>query len=65
MRVIIDTEKCIAAGQCVMKSPKVFDQEEDTGLVILLQENPPAELADSVRLAARLCPSSAIVVEEN
>jgi ferredoxin len=64
MRVIVDKARCIAAGHCVVKSPSVFDQEEDTGLVILLNENPPESLVESVKLAARLCPASAITINE-
>jgi ferredoxin len=64
MRVIIDKSRCIAAGQCVLKSPKVFDQSEEDGIVILLNENPPEDLRESVVLAARVCPAEAIKVED-
>ena len=64
IRVTIERSKCIAAGQCVLKSPDVFDQSEEDGIVILLKENPPDELAESVRTAARLCPVEAIKVHE-
>lgn len=43
MRVIVDTEKCSGAGQCVMLAPKVFDQRDD-GIVIRLDPSPPAAL---------------------
>ena len=56
--------KCVGAGQCVMASPEVFDQSQDDGIVILLQQHPPDELARSVRNAAQLCPALAIKVEE-
>ena len=65
MRITIERARCIAAGQCVLKSPEVFDQSEDDGIVILLNANPSAELADSVRTAARLCPAEAIKVHED
>ena len=65
MRVVANKPRCIAAGQCVLKSPKVFDQNEDDGLVIVLQESPPAELQESVRLAARVCPASVITIHED
>jgi ferredoxin len=63
MKVTIDTDKCIASGQCVLSAPDVFDQRDDDGLVILLNDNPPPQLADDVRQAAALCPALAIVVE--
>lgn len=65
MRVTIDKSRCIAAGQCVLKSPEVFDQNEEDGIVILLNANPPKELKDSVVLAARVCPAEAIKVHED
>lgn len=65
MRVTIERSRCIAAGQCVLKSPEVFDQNEEDGIVVLLNANPPAELAESVRTAARLCPAEAIKVYED
>jgi len=64
MKVIIDQDKCVASGQCVLAAPDVFDQREEDGIVVLLAENPPAELADAVREAAALCPALAIEVAE-
>ncbi|MEU4658451.1 ferredoxin [Streptomyces sp. NPDC023723] len=64
MKVLIDEEKCCAAGQCVAASPEVFDQREEDGIVILLNENPSADLAEDVRTAAAVCPALAIHIEE-
>ena len=64
MKVSIDTDKCIAAGQCVLNAPDVFDQRDEDGIVILRSPSPPAEQAESVREAAALCPSLAITVED-
>ena len=64
MKVTIDIDKCIAAGQCVLNAPDVFDQREEDGLVVLLTPNPSADLADGVRQAAELCPAQAILVED-
>ncbi|MER5185256.1 ferredoxin [Streptomyces sp. NPDC002896] len=64
MKVVVDEEKCVAAGQCVAAAMDVFDQREDDGIVVLLNENPPAELADDVRQAAAVCPALAIRIEE-
>ncbi|MES2187888.1 MAG: ferredoxin [Pseudomonadota bacterium] len=63
MKVTIDRSRCIAAGQCVLKSPAVFDQNEEDGIVVLLNPNPPPELRESVLLAARVCPAEAIKVQ--
>lgn len=64
MRVIIDQDRCIASGQCVLRVPDVFDQRDEDGIVTLLTENPHPELAGDVRQAAALCPARAITVCE-
>jgi len=62
MRVVTDTARCIGAGMCVLTAPEVFDQSEDEGTVVLLDETPPPELHAAVRRAEQLCPSGAISV---
>ncbi len=62
-KVIVDQHKCIGAGQCVLRAPKIFDQRED-GIVILLDATPPPDQHDAARKAADLCPAEAIVIEE-
>jgi ferredoxin len=64
MKVTIDTEKCIASGQCVLAAAEVFDQRDEDGLVVLLNPGPPAGLDGDVRQAAALCPALAITVED-
>ena len=64
MRITINRSRCIAAGQCVLKAPHVFDQDEQDSIVILLSEKPAAEFEASARLAARVCPSEAITVND-
>ncbi|WP_458098237.1 ferredoxin [Roseomonas sp. WA12] len=63
MRVIVEEEKCCGAGQCVMAAPTVFDQRDEDGVVILLDENPPEERRLEVLQAIRVCPAVAIKVE--
>jgi ferredoxin len=64
MKIYVDMDKCIGGGQCVLAAPDVFDQRDEDGLVVVLNPNPPAQLAADVRVAARLCPALAITVEE-
>ncbi|MET7764483.1 ferredoxin [Streptomyces sp. NPDC005336] len=59
MRVSIDSNRCVGAGQCAMFAPDVFDQGED-GIVVLLQEEPPESTLEDVRQAATLCPAQLI-----
>jgi ferredoxin len=65
MKITIDPDVCIGAGQCVLSAGAVFDQDEDTGLVVLLDASPPEELANRVREAAAVCPARAISLDEN
>ncbi|WP_329074992.1 ferredoxin [Streptomyces niveus] len=64
MRVDLDEPKCIAAGQCVVVAPEVFDQRDDDGVAVVLEEHPAAELLDSVREAIAVCPAAAIRLAE-
>ncbi|MEU6408093.1 ferredoxin [Microbispora sp. NPDC046933] len=62
--VAADTRVCVGAGQCVLAAPDVFDQDAETGLVVVLDEAPPAPLAGAVRRAAHRCPSGAVTVRD-
>ncbi|MEW1724237.1 ferredoxin [Streptomyces sp. NPDC093109] len=76
MRISVDTERCVGAGQCVLTAPDVFDQSDD-GLVVVLADpadgpaDGPADEAmreavrEAVRLAGSVCPSGAITVRED
>ena len=64
IKIHVDEHKCVGAGQCVMTAPEVFDQREDDGVVILLQDHADTDLEPAVRKAAKLCPALAIRVEE-
>jgi ferredoxin len=65
MNVSVDQDKCCGAGTCVLLAPDVFDQNEEDGIVVLLDAAPPAQLHDTVREAASVCPGLAITVTEN
>jgi ferredoxin len=64
LKVVVDEQKCVAAGQCVASAADVFDQRDEDGVVVLLDENPPPELAVAVREAAAVCPALAIHIED-
>jgi ferredoxin len=59
MRVTVDLRLCQGYANCVDSAPDVFDLGEN-GLVVLLQEEPPADHEHAVREAVRLCPVQAI-----
>ncbi|MFC7935627.1 ferredoxin [Streptomyces sp. NPDC057387] len=60
-KVGADRDRCVGAGQCVLAAPAVFDQDED-GLVLVLDEEPSASCAQAVRAAVRACPSGALAL---
>ncbi|MEU3604563.1 ferredoxin [Streptomyces sp. NPDC035033] len=72
MRISIDTDVCIGAGQCALLSPDVFAQDDD-GLGTVLPgredgggagEGGGAGSGTLVREAARACPVQAITLGE-
>ncbi|MET9080750.1 ferredoxin [Streptomyces sp. NPDC004237] len=65
MRVAVDVPRCVASGQCVLLAPDVFDQRDEDGTVVLLDEAPSAELYDAVRQSATACPAAAIRLTES
>jgi ferredoxin len=65
MKVTVDTDKCVAAGQCVLLAPEVFDQREEDGVVVLLDATPGPEHHDGVREGAMVCPAAAIHLAES
>lgn len=60
IRLTVDADLCLGAGQCSFVAPAVFDQEEDGTAVVT---NVRA-VDESVLLeAARICPNFAITLE--
>ncbi|MBA8826084.1 ferredoxin [Saccharopolyspora lacisalsi] len=64
MKITVDEEKCCGAGTCVLTAPDVFDQRDEDGVVVLLDESPGADLQASAREAASTCPAQAILLSE-
>ena len=64
MKILIDRDKCVGAGQCVLAAPEIFQQSEDDGLVVVRLPEPPEHLHDSARAAAHLCPALVITVTD-
>lgn len=63
MRVVIDRNKCVGGGNCVLAAPAVFSQDEEDGLVIILDANPAADQRAAVEMAVELCPAKVISIE--
>lgn len=62
MRISVDQSKCCGSGMCVLTDPNLFDQSEEDGTVVLLQEHPDAAHEATAKAAAGLCPASAITI---
>lgn len=62
MEIKVDVDRCISGGQCVVSAPDLFDQDDD-GIVVLLGQPGPHQQEDA-REAARMCPASAIEIDE-
>lgn len=65
MRIEIDEDRCIGAGQCVLAADDLFDQRDEDGVVALLEESPAPERQEAARQAATLCPAAAITLRES
>ncbi|MDR7320621.1 ferredoxin [Catenuloplanes niger] len=59
-----DEPKCVAAGQCAMVAPDVFDQRDEDGVAIVLDAEPGPDRHDAAREAAAVCPAAAIRLVE-
>ncbi|MEU5060105.1 MULTISPECIES: ferredoxin [unclassified Streptomyces] len=62
MKISIDADKCCGAGQCVLIAPEIFDQDDD-GIVILLNPAPSDDAGGAVEDAIAICPADVIHVE--
>jgi len=60
MKIEVDRDRCRGAGQCALTSPELFDQSDDDGTVVVLDDRPPAALQEQARLAEARCPNSVI-----
>ncbi|MEV4760406.1 ferredoxin [Micromonospora sp. NPDC049559] len=60
-RVLVDPERCVGAGQCVMYAPDVFDQTEEGVVRLRGPRVDPDEWPDVVEAVAR-CPVGAIAL---
>lgn len=59
MRITIDRDRCVGAGQCVLTDAEIFDQSDEDGKVLLITQ-PGADADEAIRRAIMLCPSGAL-----
>ena len=63
MKVSVDFDLCESNAVCMGLVPTVFEVRDDDFLYIL-DENPPPEVWDAVRMAVKSCPRQAISITE-
>ncbi|HET6509962.1 MAG TPA: ferredoxin [Baekduia sp.] len=59
MKIVVDRERCVAGGECVLACGEVFAQDDD-GIVVVVDEHPPEELREAVEEAIEACPAAII-----
>ena len=59
MKISVKREACVGAGQCVSVASETFDQDDD-GIVLLIESRPKPEHQEAALLAVSLCPARAI-----
>jgi ferredoxin len=60
VRIKVDIDRCVAAGQCVLVAGDYFDQGDDDGLVLLKRDTVAEGDAAAVEDAVFQCPARAI-----
>jgi ferredoxin len=63
MRITVNEDTCIGAGQCVLAAPEVFDQRDD-GIAVILTDTPAETQHIAIRDAAIRCPALALHLDE-
>jgi ferredoxin len=64
-KIMADLDRCVGAGQCVLTDPDAFDQSEEDGTVVVLQDAPADDEAlKRARVAVDICPSRALSLTE-
>ncbi len=59
MKIVANRDVCIGSGNCVLTDPDVFDQDDD-GLVQVVDDSPEAAGRSTVEEAVLRCPSQAL-----
>ncbi len=61
MKVTVERSKCEGYGKCVQATPKVFKLDEKFISVVI---DPKGDTDEKILLAAKVCPTKAIILEE-
>ena len=63
-RVVADLEVCQGHQMCQAEAPEVFGFDDETDLVVVLEEHPAESLRPAVQTAVKYCPAFALSIEE-
>jgi ferredoxin len=61
MKITVDRTKCEVYAKCVQASPKVFKLDAKMTAEVI---DPKGDTDEKILLAAKICPTKAITVEE-
>jgi len=61
MKITVDRTKCEGYAKCIQAAPKVFQLDAK---MIAEVSDPKGDSNDKILLAARICPTKAIILEE-
>jgi len=64
VKVAADLGLCQGHQMCQGEAPDVFDFDEATDQVVVLQQHPDESLRDQVRAAVQYCPAMALSMED-
>jgi ferredoxin len=58
--LLADRDVCLGSGVCVRVAPRLFDQDDDHGLVVLLMTSLDETQVEDAQAAVEQCPSGAL-----
>jgi ferredoxin len=64
VRIVIDLDRCMGTGVCILAAPKVFDQSAEDGRVFVLENVETEQHLAAIREAVAACPSRALSLAE-
>jgi ferredoxin len=63
MKITVNLNRCQAYANCVAEAPTIFDLDDGTGKVLVLDPAPSEDRRSEVERAESSCPVRAISVE--
>jgi ferredoxin len=63
VKIIADLETCQGYANCVIEAPDIFDIDESTGKVVVLEASPHPGMEADARRAAAACPVKALTID--